>query len=106
MYAYSYTVNYGKWSSNTSAMHPDKYRLFQSTDEAKEFGDKEAMRLMTEGSGNVKSVEIEKFCVSCDGRGHNIVKSGKRVIRRKEVTCQDCKGYGTEIVISEPYNKV
>ncbi len=104
MYAYSYTVNYGKWSSNTSAMHPEKCQLFQSSDEAKEFGDKEAHRLATEGSGNVKNVEIEKFCVNCDGRGYNIVKSGKRVIRRKEVTCHDCNGNGTEVIISEAYN--
>lgn len=104
MYAYSWTVNYGKWSSNSSAMHPDKYRLFQSSEEAKEFGDKEANRLITEGSGNVKNVEIEKFCVSCDGRGFNIIKSGKRVIKRKNVTCLDCQGNGTEIVINEAYN--
>ena len=101
MYAYSYTVNYGKWSSNMSAMHPEKCRPFESADEAKEFGDKEAHRLMTEGSGNVKSIEIEKFCIFCDGRGTKTVKTGKRVIRRKEVTCQDCNGHGSEIVISD-----
>ncbi len=103
MYAYSYTVNYGKWSANMSSMHPKEYRLFQSCEEAKEFGDQEAHRLMTEGSGNVKNIEVEKFCVDCDGKGFNIVKTGKRVVRRKEVTCQECNGKGTELCFSEAY---
>lgn len=97
MYAYSYTVNYGQWSSNTSAYHPDKYRLFESAEEAKEFGDKEASRLAEHTT--VKGVEIEKFCVSCDGRGVQLFKkASKRSIRTKEVTCPDCQGFGKEVV--------
>ena len=96
MHAYSYTVNYGQYSSNTSAYHPDFYRLFESAEEAREFGDKEATRLADYTT--VKSVEIEKFCVACDGRGTKLVKSGKRIIRTKEVTCLDCQGFGSEAI--------
>lgn len=96
--AYSYCVNYGRYSANISAFNPDTSTLFKSPEEAKEYGLKEALRLTTEGSGNVTSLEIEKFCIECDGRGFKIVRSGKRVIRRKEVKCQVCNGIGTELI--------
>lgn len=101
--AYSYTVNYGRYSCNISAYNPDTYSLFKTETEAHAYGLKEASRLTTEDSGNVTSLEVEKFCVECDGRGFNVIKSGKRVIRRKEVKCVVCDGKGTELVSKEEF---
>lgn len=101
--AFSYCVNYGRYSANISAYNPDTCTLFKTQEEAYTYGLKEAHRLATEGSGNVTSLEVDKFCVECDGRGFNVVKSGKRVIRRKEVKCVVCDGKGTELVSKEEF---
>lgn len=97
--SYSYTINFGRYSANISAYNPDTCALFKSQEEAKEYGLKEARRLTTEASGNVTSIEIEKFCVECDGRGAKSVRYGKRVLRWKEVICSVCGGKGKMEVV-------
>lgn len=101
--AFSYCVNFGKYSANISAFNPDTCHLFKTQDEAHTYGLKEVERLRVEAGSVVTSLEIEKFCVECDGRGFKVVKSGKRVIRRKEVKCQVCDGVGTELVSKEEF---
>lgn len=101
--AYSYCVNFGKYSVNISAYNPDTCALFKTQSEARIYGLKEVERLQVEAGSVVTSLEIEKFCVECDGRGFKTVVSGKRVIRRKEVKCVVCNGKGTELVSKEEF---
>ena len=95
---FSYTVEYGQYSSNSSAYHPDKCRLFVSVEEAKFFGLQEVARL-AKAKAPIRDFIIEQYCLNCDGRGvvHQPYKRIK--YKKKELKCPVCKGKNSKVKV-------
>lgn len=95
---YSYEVEYGDYSSNSSSYHPDECRFFVDAEEAKEFGLQEVTRLAGLGE-NVKNLTIEQFCLNCDGTGKIYIPYKRIKYKKQEKKCPVCKGKNSTVKI-------
>lgn len=93
---FSYTVTYGKYSSNSSSYHPDECRPFNNIEEAKYFGIQEIIRLGSLGE-KIIDFDVTEFCLNCDGKGVVYVPYKRIKFRKKEIKCPICKGKDSEV---------
>ncbi len=84
VYAFTFSIYFGKHSMNGSNFRP-------SLEDCKASMLEEVIRLTQDGTP-VTDVKIEAHCSACDGRGFNSVKVGKRVRKTVKKRCPVCKG--------------